>query len=456
MTRIAASSIVLVLFAWLPLALSAAPASQPAPQGRFIAYPSGPADVHSPGFHKLIYEWKEAGRARRIGFSLYLPHSYGSEDRRWPMLTFLAGLGDRGDDPGNAMAVGVPLEIGRSGDLSRWMPMIVLCPQCPGDKQWDSPGMAEDILRLIGAVTSVFPVDSSRLYATGFSDGGKGSWVLAAKAPGLFAAIAPVVSREYQAQETAKLLAGTGTTCLVISGMKDPKSEPASSHMVAALRQQGVDAVYAPVPNVGHYIWRAFYSQRKFYEWLLLHRRGQLPPKDRPDGDYIVSLYTSSQQLSFGAQMFDYSMQRDLDRFEPYWFVDNCGQTAPTGLQSQMLDRKNVYVTIPISADIPCRLQTTRQLPRDKLTTLALEIGHPPGAEWEMIVRVNEQEQMRTLVNDQTAPQGWLAVKLSLLPYAGSEARLQLIQHATGHDPVAGYWASVKLVEAALPQGGPK
>jgi predicted esterase len=427
------------------------PTSQPGTDGQFTAYPTGTPDLRSSGFHKLIYQWTDAGKTRTIRFSLFLPHGYGASDRRWPMVTFLAGLGDRGTDPGNAMAVGVPLEIGRSAELGGWMPMMVLSPQCPGDKQWDSAGMGEDIVRLIHAVSARFKVDSNRLYATGFSDGGKGTWVLASQAPRLFAAVAPIVSREYQADETADRLAGSGTSVLVISGMKDEKSEPASSHMVAALRTKGVNVAYAPVPNVGHFIWRAFYSQRRFYEWLLQHRRGEPSPDDARGGEAFVAMYQSSQQLSFGEQMFDYDMQRDLDRFEPYWFVDNCGQSSPTGLKSKMLDRKNVYVTVPLSADIPCRLQTTRQLPKDKTMMLQLEVGHPPRGEWELVIRVNEQEQSRTLVNDRTAPDGWLAVKVNLLSFAGGEARLQLIQNAVGSKVTSGYWSSVKLVESSAP-----
>jgi pimeloyl-ACP methyl ester carboxylesterase len=454
MMRFTFGLFLLVLLAAISTAIAAEPASQPAVDGRFIAYPNGTPDLRSPGFHKLIYEWNDGGHARQIRFSLFLPHGYGTDHRRWPMVTFLAGLGDRGDDPGNAMAVGVPLEIGRSAELGQWMPMMILSPQCPGDKQWDSPGMGEDIVRLINAVANQFAVDSARLYATGFSDGGKGTWVLASLAPRLFAAVAPVVSREYQAQQTADRLAGTGTSLLVISGLKDEKSEPASSHMVAALRAKNVNVAYAPVPNANHFIWRAFFSQRRFYEWLLLHHRDGPPVDDLHSGESFVAMYQSNQQLSLGEQMFDYGMQRDLDRFEPYWFVDNCGQSPIAGFKLKILDRKDIYVTVPLTADIPCRLQTTRQLPADKLTTLQLEVGHPPRTEWELVIRVNEQEQSRTLVNDQTAPDGWLPVKLDLHSFAGGEARLQLIHNAAGRRLTAGYWASVKLVETAPDAGG--
>ncbi len=86
------SGLILILM-WLLPALGVVPASQtvPKPDGRFIAYPQGAPDLRSPGFHKLIYEWKDAGHAKQIRFSIFLPHGYGTDHRRWPMLTFLAG-----------------------------------------------------------------------------------------------------------------------------------------------------------------------------------------------------------------------------------------------------------------------------------------------------------------------------------------------------------------------------
>ena len=87
---------------------------------------------------------------------------------------------------------------------------------------------------------------------------------------------------EYQAEATAARLAGSDTTCLVISGMNDAKSEPASQRMVTALRKQGVDVVYSPVPGGKHFIWAAYYREQAFYEFLLMHRRGEATPAGRP------------------------------------------------------------------------------------------------------------------------------------------------------------------------------
>lgn len=416
--------------------------------GAFKAYPEGATDdLRSAGFHKLVYEWSEEGKLRTLPLCLYLPSGYGSDDRRWPMLTFMAGLGDRGPDPSIAMGVGVPLEIGRNAELRKWLPMIVLTPQCPSDRVWDSPGTSEMVLRLIRAAAKQFAVDESRLYVTGFSDGGKGSWVLAAEAPELFAVCAPIVSKEYEAEETAKKLAGSGMTCLVVSGLSDPKSEPASSRMVEELRKREVDVTYAPVPKAGHFIWTGFYGQREFYEWLLLHARGNKPPKSRPTGEDFLAMYASREEETVEDVIFVHRMQHELDQFEPYWFVDNCGRTGRTGLRAGCGGKRGVYVTLPLSAEVPCRIQTTRQLPRGRATELVLDVGHPPGQAWELVVRVNEMEQARKVINDQTAPQGWRDVKVDLRPWAGQEARLQLIQSAVGSGDATAWWAKVKLVE---------
>jgi hypothetical protein len=118
------------------------------------------------------------------------------------------------------------------------------------------------------------------------------------------------------------------------------------------------------------------------------------------------------------------------------------------GLAPELLGQKNVFITRPLSADIACRLQTTRQLAGDKWTRLNLLVGHPKGGEWELVVRVNEQECSRALVNDQTAPTGWLELTVNLQSLAGKEARLQLVQQATGNADPSGYWAKLKLSEA--------
>ena len=153
------------------------------------------------------------------------------------------------------------------------------------------------------------------------------------------------------------------------------------------------------------------------------------------------------QQSSADQLSFEHRLQRELDHLEPYWFVDNCAYTGGVGLAPELLGQKNVFITRPLNAEIPCRLQTTRQLAKDKWTRLNLTVGHPKGGEWELVMRINEQECGRITVNDETAPTGWFEYTLNLQSLAGKEARLQLVQQATGNPDPRAYWAKIKLVE---------
>ena len=425
------------------------PATLPAtlPVGVFRSWPDAgePGDaLRKPGFHKLFYQWQENGKLRRFPLSVYLPQGYDTTPQQWPMLTFLAGLGDRGPDPAGSIAVGVPVVLGRDPAIANWFPMILLTPQCPSDQVWESPGMAQIIVRIIRDAAIRFAADPSRLYLTGFSNGGRGAWAVAADAPDLFAVAAPIVSREHFATATASRLAHSGISCLVVSVLDDIKSEPDSSRMVAALRKQAVDVVYAPVPRGGHFIWNAYYSQKEFYEWLLLHRRGQPIPKDRAGGDHFIGLAFARAK---GPLELQQRSQKQLDSFSPYWWLDNCGNAKDCGLKPDLLGRSNVLVTRPLTLDVACRIQTTRQLPKDKWTRLTLTVGHPPAGEWELIVRVNEDEFARVLVNDQTAPGGWLQQVISLRLFAGQEVRLQLINQSTGRGNPQAYWGKIQLTQ---------
>jgi len=233
----------------------------------------------------------------------------------------------------------------------------------------------------------------------------------------------------------------------VISGLADLVSEPASAHMVSAMHKQNVDVVYVPVPQGPHFIWQAFYTRQEFYEWLLLHRHGQAPPQTRPSDDDFLKLYASHQNADTQQQVWDWRMQHWLDQLEPYWFIDNSGANILPGLRKQFCDREAVLVTNPLTKDIPCRLQTTRKLPKDKITELDLEVGHPPKCQWELVIRINEQEKLRTLINDQTAVGTWREIHFSLAEYAGREARIQIIQNTSGASSPMGYWSKIKLVE---------
>lgn len=445
MTRMKFVSVMLAavfVLGWLPRNADAdTPAS---PAGVFKGWGQEPDNPSTPGYHYMVYRWQEDGQQREMPFSLYLPEGYQAGGRKWPMLTFLSGIGERGSDPCAVMNCGVPVDLDKEAGLQKWLPMVILLPLCPNDQQWESPQMPPAVVRLVRAAAVRWDLDTSRLYVTGLSMGGKGCWAVAKEAPELFAVVAPIVSREHDAQAVATALHGSGTTCLVISGLADPTSEPGSQHMVEALKAQAVDVTYAPVPHGDHCIWSAFYGNREFYEWLLLHQRGTSIPKDRPSGDHMTGLCFADAK---GGQDVQQRLQKELGQFLPYWFIDNCSAAMDPGLKPLMQGHKNVFVTYPLTRDVACRLQTTMKLAAGKQVHLKLTVGRHLEGQWSLLIRVNEQEVQRIEVNRKTAPDGWMTADVDLTRFAGDEARLQLVHQARGVRNASAYWGQVQITQ---------
>ena len=114
-----------------------------------------------------------------------MPRDYNKKkDAKWPVLLFLHGAGERGDDLNRVKVHGPPklVENGRS------LPFIIVSPQCPKGKVWD----ADVLTTLLDHVCDTYRVDKARQYLTGLSMGGYGTWGLGIKECDRFAAIAPI------------------------------------------------------------------------------------------------------------------------------------------------------------------------------------------------------------------------------------------------------------------------
>ena len=120
-----------------------------------------------------------------LDYLLYLPPDYDKQDQ-WPLVLFLHGAGERGDDLDLVKKHGPPklIEAGKS------FPAVVVSPQCPRDRFW--PVMTMELTALLDDVVAKNKVDVDRVYVTGLSMGGFGTWSLAAYTPDRFAAIIPI------------------------------------------------------------------------------------------------------------------------------------------------------------------------------------------------------------------------------------------------------------------------
>ena len=117
-------------------------------------------------------------------YLLYLPNHYGTADKKWPLVLFLHGAGERGDNLARVKVHGPPMLIEKGHSF----PFILVSPQCPKDVWWD----AEGLNALLDEIVAKYAVDENRIYVTGLSMGGYGTWDLAIRYPNRFAAIAPI------------------------------------------------------------------------------------------------------------------------------------------------------------------------------------------------------------------------------------------------------------------------
>ena len=125
-----------------------------------------------------------------IHYPLFLPADYGADpDRRWPMIFFHHGSGQRGSDANKVKVHGPPKIVEEDPDF----PFIVLSPQVPfGDRPLEE--VLGAIALLLDDVVENHAVDERRIYMTGLSMGGFHSWILAHFLPPTFAAVAPIAA----------------------------------------------------------------------------------------------------------------------------------------------------------------------------------------------------------------------------------------------------------------------
>ncbi len=212
-------------------------------------------------------------------YLLYLPNDYKPRgSTRWPLILFLHGAGERGKNLG-IVAVHGPPKIVQS---KREFPFIVVSPQCPAGESWSN----DVLLALLDEVTRKYKVDQSRIYLTGLSMGGYGSWNLGLKHPEKFAAIAPICGG---GDNLGILLAhGKGLRLLkelpvwAFHGAKDSTVKlEQSEKMVNSLRKIGNDAKLTVYPEAGHDSWTESYNNPALYEWFLKHQNSNVFPDGR-------------------------------------------------------------------------------------------------------------------------------------------------------------------------------
>ena len=199
----------------------------------------------------------------------YIPKDYEADGtRKWPLVIYLHGGSDRGTDLKKLYSSGIPDQVYRG----REFPFVMLAPQCPEHLRWSTDDWFESFYK---EATAKYRIDTDRIYLTGPSLGGSGTWYLAARYPGTFAAIAPLSGftshLDYIDRNIDKLL---DIPIWAFHGKLDtvvPFEE--TERLVRRLEGRNRNVKFSAEPDLGHWIHWQVYPGREIYDWLLQHDR---------------------------------------------------------------------------------------------------------------------------------------------------------------------------------------
>jgi predicted peptidase len=207
-----------------------------------------------------------------IHYLLFTPRDYKAEGQPWPLLLFLHGLGECGNNELERVKVHGPPKLVEAKDE---FPFVLVSPQCPppqgGFKDVPKAWKSEQLIQLVDHVTNNMNIDADRVYVTGLSMGGYGTWRLVAAHPDRFAAAVAICGGGRPGEWTDSL---RRVPIWAFHGARDPVVPVSESEkMVDAVRRAGGDVRLTVYPEVEHDSWTQTYDNEEVYRWLLSHRR---------------------------------------------------------------------------------------------------------------------------------------------------------------------------------------
>lgn len=200
-----------------------------------------------------------------INYLEALPEGYAADaTKRWPLVIFLHGSGERGADLRKVAKHGPPKLV----EEGRALPFILLSPQCPAGQWWDLAAL--DVW--LDEVARKYRVDPRRIYLTGLSMGGFGTWGWAQRSPERFAAILPVCGGgDPKAGVKLKDL-----PTWAFHGAKDKTVLPEKTEeMIAAIKEAGGEPRLTMYPEAAHDSWTETYANEEVFAWMLAQRRAE-------------------------------------------------------------------------------------------------------------------------------------------------------------------------------------
>ncbi len=200
-----------------------------------------------------------------MNYLLWLPADYTKEkNKTYPLLIFLHGSGERGENLELVKRHGPPSFVENRPDF----PFITVSPQCDEGAHWAFK--VEELQAMLEKLLTKYRIDTDRIYLTGLSMGGFGTWAWACSQPGQFAAIAPVCGGGYPYYtyelKNTPVWAFHGDSDDVIPVQK-------TVEMVEAVNANGGSARVTIYPGIGHDSWVNAYKEEELYKWMLSHSK---------------------------------------------------------------------------------------------------------------------------------------------------------------------------------------
>ncbi len=205
----------------------------------------------------------------RLEYLQYLPKGFSQDPRKkWPLILFLHGAGERGEFLDKVRIHGIPRVV-----EERPLPFVTISPQCPENHWWSDflPVLDALVERAIESLN----VDPARIYLTGLSMGGYGTWHYAVEDPDRFAAIAPICGGGLWAYGfPGRVKAIQHVPVWVFHGAKDPVVPLQSSQvLVDELQACGGKVRFTVYPEALHDSWTETYNNPELYDWFLSHTK---------------------------------------------------------------------------------------------------------------------------------------------------------------------------------------
>lgn len=214
----------------------------------------------------------DSAKTVTMRYLLFVPKDYDAQaEARWPLLLFLHGSGERGDDLAVVKKHGPPKLV----DSRPEFPFVTVSPQCPNGERWQ----ADQLAVLVDQLEKTLKLDPERLYVTGLSMGGAGTWSLIAHQPKRFAAAVPICGGGGGDDLTRAELFINLPIWAYYGDQDGAAGLKQCQQIIAAIEATGNKEAHMTIyPNVGHDSWTETYANEDVYKWLL----SQKLAKDKP------------------------------------------------------------------------------------------------------------------------------------------------------------------------------